>query len=240
MGPALLASLGVAPERILVSGDDAVELAHSARQWRIGADIGVCLRTTDYGQVAARAPEVVGRAVRLLADDMNAALVPLILSEYRSDRRCTLPLVADYTRVVPPLGRSVSAQAVAARVSRCRVLVTSAYHLAVYALAQGIPVVGLSSSLYYDDKFLGLDDMFGGGMELVRLDDPKLPDRLNVALRDSWRRAPALHGPLRAMAADQVRAGQELYERILGLAEEQRAARDGVPGPGRCVAAVRE
>ena len=35
-------------------------------------------------------------------------------------------------------------------------------------------MVALTSSRYYDDKFLGLADMFGVGLTLVRLDDASL------------------------------------------------------------------
>ena len=84
----------------------------------------------------------------------------------------------DSPAATPPLGRFASPWALARQVGRCRIVVSGAYHVAVFALAQGIPVVGLSSSRYYDDKFEGLAAMFGTGLELVRLDGDDVEDRL--------------------------------------------------------------
>jgi polysaccharide pyruvyl transferase WcaK-like protein len=221
-GPALLEDLGVPAARVTVTGDDAIELGYAVRQLALGSDLGICLRVADYSPVAQRAREIVGRVLRRCAADADAALVPLIISEFRSeDRRSTMPLVADYGRVVPPLGRFVPARAVAGRVSRCRVLVTGAYHLAVFALAQGIPVVGLTSSTYYDDKFLGLADMFGGGLDLVHLDDPELEATLRAAVERQWRQAPALRAGLRRRAVAQIRSSAALYDRIFELVESR-------------------
>ena len=218
-GPRLLAELGVPGERVTVTGDDAIELAHGLPPREPGADIGICLRVADYSPVAAQAKEVVGRMVRGAAARHDAALVPLIISEFHSeDRRSTMPLVAGYPRVIPPLGRFVPAAAVAARVSRCRVLVTGAYHMAVFALSEGIPVVGLTSSAYYDDKFLGLADMFNGGLQMIHLDDPELDVRLAAMIEGQWEQAPVLRARLRQRAAEQIALGTEFYDRIFRLA----------------------
>ena len=84
--------------------------------------------------------------------------------------------------VVTPLG-------VVEHISRCRAVVTGSYHAAVFALAQGIPAVGLTGSAYYDAKFAGLADQFGGsGLWIVRLDQDELPARLG---RRSTRRGSA-------------------------------------------------
>ena len=173
-GPGILERAGVAVERVMVTGDDAIELAYQARKDEIGSDLGLCLRVAGYAPVSADVADVVGRTVRSAAAERSAALVPLIIAEFRSqDRRSTLPLVLGAADVIAPLPRYVSPIEVARRVSRCRVVVTGAYHLAVFALSQGIPVVALTSSVYYDDKFLGLGAMFGQGLTLVRLDDPR-------------------------------------------------------------------
>jgi polysaccharide pyruvyl transferase WcaK-like protein len=107
------------------------------------------------------------------------------------------------------------------------VLVTGAYHLAVFALSQGIPVVGLTSSRYYDDKLGGLRDMFGAGLEPVRLDDPDLEHGLGQAVRTAWDRAAELREPLRARAREQIAASRQAFERVFALAERP----DRVPDP---------
>ncbi|GAA5110937.1 polysaccharide pyruvyl transferase family protein [Pseudonocardia adelaidensis] len=222
VGPSLLAGLGVRAERVLVTGDDAIELAHTVRRDALGAGLGVCLRVAGYSPVAVRSQEAVGRAVRAVAGEFAARLVPLVVSEQGSeDRRSTLPLVAAYPDVAPVQGRFVTPQEVARRVGRCRLVVTGAYHLAVFALSQGIPVVGLSSSRYYDEKLHGLDAMFGGhGLHVVRLDDPALEERVASAARTAWERAPEVRAPLRERASAQIQLGKVGFERVFSLVDE--------------------
>ncbi|QYN34476.1 polysaccharide pyruvyl transferase family protein [Pseudonocardia sp. DSM 110487] len=219
-GPGLLAGLGVAAERIVVTGDDAIELGYAARRDEPGSDIGLCLRAAGYSPVARAARASVASTVTTLATETGSTIRPLIISEYRSeDRRSTLPLVAGFPRVTPVLGRYATPHELARRVAHCRVLVTGAYHLAVFALSQGIPVVGLSSSRYYDDKLHGLRDMFGGGLEPIRLDDPDLDKRLGQAVRSAWDRAGELREPLRERAREQIAASRQAYERVFALVE---------------------
>jgi hypothetical protein len=86
----------------------------------------------------------------------------------------------------------------------------------VFALSQGVPVVGLTSSAYYDDKFLGLAGMFGTGLELVRLEDD-LGQRLPTAVRSAWDRAPQERSTLLASAEEQIAASRKTFDRICGL-----------------------
>lgn len=223
--PALLESLGLASDAVLVTGDDAIELGRNARNSRPGNDIGVCLRIAKYSPVARRARDAVARAVRDAATEFDARLVPLIIAETPGspDRATTLPLVRGNANALAPQGRFVGPREVAARVARCRVLVTGAYHLAVFALSQGIPVVALTSTEYYDDKFLGLDDMFGGGVRLIHLDDPELGERLAVAMREAWKEADGVRDSLRARADEQVTTGRQGFERMFTLLERTHA-----------------
>ncbi|MCZ4582196.1 polysaccharide pyruvyl transferase family protein [Rhodococcus opacus] len=225
-GPALLRSLGVSSERIVVTGDDAVELAYDMRSDPIGTDIGVCLRVAGYSQVTGGAQDVVGRVVRGFAGSVDAGLVPLIVSEYEAeDRRSTMPLVDGFPVVRSILGRFASARDLVAEVARCRVLVTGAYHVAVFALAQGIPVVGLSTSRYYDDKLGGLSGMFPGGVELVQLAEDGLEERLTRAVHHMWQAAPDLRSGLRAEARAQVCASRRAFERVYALVESENPRR---------------
>ena len=49
-------------------------------------------------------------------------------------------------------------RAIIKRIGRCRVVVTGSYHVAVFALSQGIPAICLANSEYYEIKFRGLAD----------------------------------------------------------------------------------
>ena len=219
-GPQILDRAGVAAGRVLVTGDDAIELAYHARNDEIGSDIGFCLRVAGYAPVPAGVADLIGRVVRSAAAERTAALVPLIIAEYRSqDRRSTLPLVRGYANVIGPLPRYVHPVEIARRVGRCRVVVTGAYHLAVFALSQGIPVVALTSSAYYDNKFLGLSAMFGQGLNLVRLDDPCLEQTLATAIDRAWLTALAVREPLRARARMQIDASRAAFDRVATLTQ---------------------
>jgi polysaccharide pyruvyl transferase WcaK-like protein len=224
-GPRILDRAGVAAERVLVTGDDAIELAYQARIDEIGSDIGFCLRVAGYAPVSAGVADLIGRTVRSAAAERTAALVPLIIAEFRSqDRRSTLPLVRGCAHVIAPLPRYVPPIEIARRVARCRVVVTGAYHLAVFALSQGIPVVALTSTAYYDDKFLGLGSMFGQGLTLVRLDDPCLEQTLAMAIDEAWQAALVVREPLRARARMQIDASRAAFDRVVTLTPARATA----------------
>jgi polysaccharide pyruvyl transferase WcaK-like protein len=59
--------------------------------------------------------------------------------------------------------------AVVRQVQKCRLVITGSYHAGVFALAKGIPTIGLAKSAYYIDKFIGLSALFGLGCETVLL-----------------------------------------------------------------------
>ncbi|MFI7001035.1 polysaccharide pyruvyl transferase family protein [Nocardia sp. NPDC050175] len=219
-GPELLSRFGVAPERVLVTGDDAVEFGYRLRQAKIGSDIGLCLRVADYSRVSASAQATLGRVVRASAEQLDAGVVPLIISEYASeDRLSTLPLLAGAPNARPAVGRGGTPHDVARQVAGCRVLVTSAYHLAVFALSQGIPAVGITASEYYDDKFHGLLQMFGTGLRIVHLNDPALDKTLTEAVRESWAEAPVVREALQQKAIEQIEASRAGLERVFRLVE---------------------
>lgn len=222
-GPAILQRAGVPHSRVMVTGDDAIELAYAECAGTLGSDIGVCLRAADYAPVSAAARETVRRVVRTVAAEHGSTLVPLIIAEYRSqDRRSTLPIVRGSTAWVAPLSRYTSRERIVEQVSRCRVVVTGAYHLAVFALARGIPVIALSSTRYYDDKFRGLEDMFGGGLRLLQLDDPALDGTLTAAMHQAWRQSDESREGLRKAARHQIQLGHEAFEHVYALVEPAR------------------
>lgn len=217
-GPELLARVGVPPASYTVTGDDAIELSHRLRRPALGTDLGVCLRVAGYAPVPDDVRRRLGPALQTVAGHLGAGLAPVIIAEYRSqDRRSTLPLVRGYHPVRRPPRRFPRPEEVAAQVAHCRVVVTGAYHAGVFALAQGIPVVGLTTSTYYDDKFLGLEAMFPGGVDLVRLDDVGAADRVIAAALDAWRRAPELRDALLTRAEEQIVASRQGFDRVCGL-----------------------
>jgi colanic acid/amylovoran biosynthesis protein len=97
---------------------------------------------------------------------------------------------------------------------QCRIVVTGAYHAAVFALSQGIPVVGLSASDDYTAKFLGLEDQFGLGCETVLLDATDASEKLAAAAERAWQSAEQVRLPLLESAQRQIELSQWAYERV--------------------------
>ena len=135
-----------------------------------------------------------------------------------------MPLVAGYPDVARPLGRHASAEAFVARVATCRVVVTGAYHLAVFALSQGIPVVALSASRYSEDKMRGVGAQFGAGVTVVELESRDLEERLRGAVDAAWQAAPAVRPKLREAARAQIHASRDAFARVFGLVSEPAVA----------------
>ena len=96
-------------------------------------------------------------------------------------------------------------------------VVTGAYHAAVFALAQGIPVVCLTNSPYYLAKFQGLEDLFGLGCTIVMLSEPDLPGKLDTALERTWNSAEAVRLPLLDSALHQIEGSRGAYQRVNSL-----------------------
>jgi polysaccharide pyruvyl transferase WcaK-like protein len=219
-GPDLLARAGVPLAGFEVTGDDAIELSYAERREALGTDIGVCLRVAGYSPVSRQVRRSLPTALHVIGRELGAGLLPLFIAEYRSqDRRSTLPLINGYEAARPPLHRFARPGQVAAQVGACRVVLTGAYHAAVFSLAQGIPVVALSSSQYYDDKFLGLSDMFGEGLQLLRLDDGDLNMKVPTAIRAAWDLAPQARARLLTRAEEQIAESKRGLERVLDLVD---------------------
>ncbi|NUS43124.1 MAG: polysaccharide pyruvyl transferase family protein [Mycobacteriaceae bacterium] len=217
-GRGLLTDLGVAPGRILVTGDDAVEFAYRHAPARLGSGLGLCLRIASYSAIEQDQQDRIAATVRAFAQRAGAHLVPLIVSEHGGeDRRSTLPVLEGFPRRRRPVPRSGSPVRLARQVAECRLLVTSTYHVAVFALSQGIPVVALATSAYYEDKFYGLAEMFGTGVTVVPIG---ATEELAEAAEALWQRAPLLRNPLRQRAAEQIATGREGFERVFGLIED--------------------
>jgi colanic acid/amylovoran biosynthesis protein len=101
--------------------------------------------------------------------------------------------------------------------ARCRVVVTGAYHAAVFALGQGIPVVALAKSDYFAKKLLGLEHQFGEGCQTILLTEPDLPARLQNAIEKAWQNSDGLREPLQALTLKQIELSRRSYGRVRDL-----------------------
>src|SRR5262249_16488538 len=115
-----------------------------------------------------------------------------------------------------------SARKVIDQIVKCRAVVTGSYHAGVFALALGVPVVGLARSQYYIDKFHGLAHQFGVGCELVVLDTPDAESSIAAAIQRAWQSAEAVRPQLLAAAARQVELQRAAYRRLYELVSARR------------------
>jgi colanic acid/amylovoran biosynthesis protein len=101
-------------------------------------------------------------------------------------------------------------------------VVTGSYHAGVFALAQGISVVGLAKSQYYKDKFLGVADQFGIGCEVILLDGEQLWEKLIISINNAWRSSEEVRPQLLESAKRQIDLGHTAYRKIYQLVESRR------------------
>lgn len=217
-GEPLAASLGVPADAVVVTGDDALEMVDAALPVIAGDAIGVNVRVAGYAGVDDATAGSVGEVVARFAIEHDAAAVvlPVALFAGSSDVRATQRVLAG--RVVAQTIDVQSPSDLAIAVGRCRVVVTGSYHAAVFALASGVPVVGLSGSAYYDVKFTDLAGLFPGATWQVRLGEPDTERALASALDAAWKAAPRIRAEVQARARQQVEAGRAAYVRFLDRA----------------------
>jgi polysaccharide pyruvyl transferase WcaK-like protein len=214
LGPPLLAELGVDEGRVHVTGDDAIELAfRDPSAAAHGSGIGFNVRVARYSGAARTALVDVAEGVRAAAAALGAPVVPIPISWYPGEadaEHIAALLDHDAPASTPALPRDVIAS-----IGDCRAVVTSSYHAAVFALAQGRTAVCLTGSSYYDAKFLGLAALFDGGVTIVPLREEARASRVAAAIEAAVATADEQRPRLRTLATRQIEAGRAAY-RLLG------------------------
>jgi polysaccharide pyruvyl transferase WcaK-like protein len=217
----LLASLGVPLDRVVITGDDAIELAYVERPGGIGEAVGINLRLARSAGATEQDIDPVREGLRRFLASCPAPLVGLpIARQGNLDAGAIERMLAGLD--APVVGSDSGSDLdtplkVIHQVGRCRIVVTGAYHAAVFALAQGIPAVCLARTPYFFGKFQGLADQFGAGCHVVSLDGDDLPARLARTMTAAWDEAPLVRDTLWRSAARQVTEGQSAYRRLPAL-----------------------
>lgn len=217
-GPALLKLLGVSPQRVLVTGDDAIEMAYAERRDTVGNGIGVNLRVAASSEIDSQLIEVVRRVLHNAANKFETRLIPLPIALHAAadDPKIIRELTAGNEQLNGANSFDSPRQVIAA-CGRCRIVVTGAYHAAVFALAQGISAVCLSGNANYTEKFLGLADQFGVGCEVLSVNVSHFADELREAIERAWTNATAQRLTLLEAAARQIELSHAAYGRLAQL-----------------------
>ena len=155
-GLPLAESLGVPREKIEVTGDGGLEIAHLSKPETIGSAVGVNVRMTDYSGVNARGDRRIGRC------DFGGGDSGWMRRAYRcrfalptdgaSDLEVTAPILKRCPEVIDVPPTVARLQELMPYVAQCRCVVTGSYHAGVFALAMGIPVVGIGGQLVLHAK----------------------------------------------------------------------------------------
>lgn len=215
LGPALLRSFGVSSRNIVVTGDDAIELALAARPSGPRTAIGVNLRTGISAGVDPSIAAVLKPPLQDFAQARCAPLLALPVAQKAAADSYSIQLLLDGYPGSTESGFAIdSADSLIARTSRCRMVVTGAYHAAVFALAQGIPALCLAGSAYFAEKFRGLAAMFGQGVFLADLTAADSMPLFRHLLDQAWTQSEQLNGPLRQAADAQAASNRAAYRRL--------------------------
>jgi polysaccharide pyruvyl transferase WcaK-like protein len=181
----------------------------------------VCLRRAGYSEVRDEMLRRVGAILRRVAASYDAPLVSVPISRHPKEldahviaRSLQLP---ERDSNQPETPRDV-----VLRIQHCRLVVTGSYHAAVFALALGIPAIGLAQSGYYVDKFVGLNDQFEGCCPFVVLDEDDIEERLEHVIRRCWDDADDLRPILIQASERQLEQGWAAYRRFYELVEARR------------------
>lgn len=228
LGPRVVRELCATDVQIVISGDDAVPVALRQAVGPISDRnaIGVNLRLSADAEVPESALASVREGIEHAAARHAATIVPLVI-------RTQLSPVNDVTSAERIFGPAIDLSAARTvttpqqalqQVARCRVVVTGAYHNAVFALSMGIPVVGLCRSTYYTAKLRGVAEGFGTGMSIISLDDPALSQRLPAEIARWWTQAASVAAPLRDAARRQTELGESAYGQFLTAVGPVRSA----------------
>lgn len=223
----LLSSLGVRREKVITTGDDAIELAYSSRPEGLGAGLGINIRAADYSAVSSCLVEAVRPVLQRFALERGAKLVAVPISHHATEMDAFVirQLMRGYPDLLDDAESLKTAARVIERVSHCRVVITGSYHAGVFALSQGIPVVGLANSRYYADKFFGLAEQFGTGCKVVFLSDEDFTEKLVCALDEAWKIAEQVRPELLSAAERQIESGWVAYRKVYELVENRKTER---------------
>ncbi|TWU06960.1 Polysaccharide pyruvyl transferase [Symmachiella macrocystis] len=211
--PELLKRIGATHTNSHWTGDDAVELAYGQRRKHAGDSIGISLRMAKYSQINTNEIKELGQVIRRKQNKWKVDIRPLPISFSRTE--ADLNRIEEFLTKFSLRSSRVNIEQTPENIcnlaASCRLVVTATYHAGVFALSQGIPIVGLVKSQYYSNKFEGLADCFPGGCAIVRMDGDRLASRLDQVIEEQWNAADDLRPGLLIAAQKQINAGQAAF-----------------------------
>lgn len=219
-GPRLTSALGAHPDRVMITGDDAIEPAFMNRPIAIGGSIGVNIRLHGYSGLTPDHFSALRSAIRKFASEVNGDIkvIPIAFNDDYDDIQSTCDMLGldhDLSWPVPRVDDVIRT------IASCRIVITGGYHAAVFALSQGISAVALICSSYYSSKFGGLSHQFGGRMGIVDLRTPGWEQSMQAVLQNVWSNAEDARDDLIAAAQRQVTESYRAYRLVKDIVERK-------------------
>jgi len=211
-GPKILKKYKVSKHKMFISGDDAIEIAYKSRSPKKGNCLGINLRAADYSNMGSCALEEVRIGVNNIINYLKCRLLLIPISFH--DKDSDVDTFNQTFKILRPSQFSTSKPIeVIQQAGRCRVVITGSYHGSIFALSQGIPVVALVGSSYYESKFKGVVNQFGCGCTLVNMQKGS-SKQIEEAVLKLWGQSEALREKLLLSAKKQIESGREAYSRF--------------------------
>lgn len=212
----LALSLGANPKNVSVTGDDAIEQAYVKTPNKIGNAIGINLRVSNYSQVNDTIIKTISKVLHKASEKLQSPLLPIPISlnkedsDIRSIKLLLNNIHSNYEQIDTP-------DKIILLAGKCRVVITGSYHAGVFALSQGVPIIGLAKSQYYRDKFNGLAGQFTVGCQVIDLEQNNFSDSLEKSILNAWQLAPKLRAKLLEMAKFQIQASHQGYAKLSNI-----------------------
>lgn len=200
--------------KISVTGDDAIELAHKNKPENLGNGIGINIRVASYSEVGEQLLGEVRKVLHRTCEKYSAAMIPIPISRHEGDSDiATMAKIADAfdDKYLDALD---TPQKIIENAGECRIVVTGSYHAGVFALSQGVSVIGLAKSEYYQTKFNGLADQFKLGVYVVDMTKEDFPQELNRCMEEAWVAAPKNRIPLLKQSQRQIDLSKKAYREL--------------------------
>jgi colanic acid/amylovoran biosynthesis protein len=212
----LLESLGVPLDRLVTTGDDAIEIAYERRSASVGAHLGINIRRASYSAIRPsdleRLRTVMVSIIRLLR--CSVLSVPVSQHADESDSQSFGDLLSGYVDLSDKGEAIKTPIGLIEQIRKCRLVIAGSYHAGVFALAQGVPVIALAGNEYYSHKFEGLAHQFGFGCEVIGINKVGFEEKLRSAAIRMWKTAEEVRPHLLNRAAQQVEASRSAYEAL--------------------------
>jgi polysaccharide pyruvyl transferase WcaK-like protein len=216
-----LDSFNVPQSKVIMTGDDAIELAYQARKWKLGAGIGLSLRVAPYTALDERRIETIRSVLLKSANKFHAKIIIAPIDVNDKDKKYTEKVVKGYSQFSSSWRKFELPLEVIKRISHCRIMISGTFHGAVFALGQGIPVVAFTNSVEYFNKLSGLSAEFGEGCQVINLADEISEEKLLKAIDFTWASADQLRPQLLDNAKRQIDMGNAAYKKIYSLLDHQ-------------------